>query len=194
MFVFIVIFGILILLALLRFGVTAEYNAGGAIIHARVGFLTIRLYPRETAQKRIAKDKKRKKAKKTKKKDGKTDTAGFGGVEGFLEIIQVAKIALGRMRRRLLVKNLTIRYAAAGEDPSKTAILFGRLSAVISATMPALDSIFRIKRRDIRACADFISAKPSIYANAAVSIALWEALYIAAALLPLIKRSAKRLR
>jgi len=180
-----IVIAILVLLALLRLGVSVEYSEDGLTVILRAGPLRLRAYPRfekpEKARKKAAR-----RAKKVKKEKKKPEKKRPGGLEGFLEILRVAKTMLGRLRRRLLIKHLTIHFTAASEDPSKTALMFGGANAVIGAIMPALEHNFRIRRRDLRTSADFNASAPGIYVYAAISLAVWEAAYIAAALLPLL--------
>ena len=79
---------------------------------------------------------------------------------------------------------MSIYYTVAGDDPSKTALTFGASNAVLSVVIPVLDDCFRIKRRDIQALFDFIDTQQKIYINAAISLAVWEAVYIVFAVIP----------
>ena len=182
---------ILLFLALLRFGVEAEYGAGGLRVAVCIGFLKFRAYPKKAKRKRKV-DKKAlaaRKAKKAKKekKEPEEKKPGFAG--GFQEIIQTAKKIFGRLRRKLLIKRLVIYYTAAGADPVNTALAFGGSNAAIGMIMPVLENSFKIRRRDIRASADFDLKEPVIYANALVSIAVWEAIYIVFAIIPFLLKS-----
>jgi len=203
-----VTFGILILLALLRFGVSVEYCADGFTVAAKAGPLRLRLFPRKEragdsekkaarkarrAEKRAAKKARKEAKRKTKKRkkikdgaEGKLEKRKLGTPGTILELLPLIKKALGRLRRKLLIKRLTIRYTAAFDDPSKTAQLYGAANAAIGVIVPVLENSFRIRRRDFRAAADFSDTHQSIYINAAISLAVWEAVYIIIALLPAI--------
>jgi len=170
---------ILILLALLRFGFIAEYSEAGFEMWVKAGFLRIRLKEKE---------KKKKPKKKKEKKPGKK---GPGSLSAFLDILGAVKKALGRLRRKLLIKQLTLYYTSASDDPSKTALQFGTANAVFGAIIPVLERYFRIKRRDLRAAADFDAKENGIYAKIVVSIAVWEVIYIVFALFPIITAMAK---
>jgi len=210
-----VVLSILILIALLRFGVSVEYSENGLIVTAQVGPLPLQVLPREEkpvsakkeAKRKAKKEEKaRKKAeekarKKAEKKAGKkdkkkTDEKKPGALETVLELLPAVKTTLGRLRRRLLIKRLVIHYTIAGEDPFKVAQTYGAANAAIGAITAVLENSFRIKRRDFRAVPDFFSAQQGIYINAAISMAVWEAVYIVFALLPtgirIILRSAER--
>ena len=182
----IIIIVIILLLALLRFGVTVEYSADGVSLTARVGPLPIRIFPRKEKPGKAAKVKKEKKAKKKKKKEEKPKEKKPGKLQTFLDLLAAVKKTLGRLRRRLLIKNLTVHLTTGGEDPSKTAMIFGAASAAFGAFTPMLENTFRIRRRDFRASADFDAAEACIYVKAAISLAVWEAVYIFLAILPAI--------
>ena len=171
-----IIISILILLALLRFGIVVEYSDAGFALWVKAGFIKLRLKE---------KDKKEKK-KKAKKKEKKPVKRGPGNLSEFLDMLKAVKNALGRLRRKLLIKQLTLYYTSASDDPAKTAIQFGAANAVFGAIMPVMERYFKIKRRDLRTAADFDAKENGIYAKIIISIALWEALYTVLALLPLL--------
>jgi len=181
-----IILAIIILFALLRFGVSAEYSEEGLTAKASVGPVSFRLFPRKEKP-----DKKERKPRKEKKDRKKPTIKPPGGIRGFLDIIDAVKTAMSRCRRRILIKRLIIRYVAAGDDAYKTAMSYGAANAAIGAVVPILENNFRIRRRDITASADFLAAKPGIYANAAFSLALWESAYIGFAVLPVLLRMLK---
>ena len=191
MIVLAIVIAAVVLFALLRFGVCVEYCEDGFIVTALVGPLSIRAYPRKEKPKRAerkAARKARKEKKPRRKKEKKRAEKKPGGLQGFLDIVSVAKTALNRLRRKLLIKRLTVHFVAASADPSKTAMIFGGANAAFSLVVPLLENCFRIRRRDLRTAADFDAIKPGIYVNAAVSIAVWETVYVAFAILPLFTR------
>ena len=186
-----IVLAVLVLLALLRFGVSAEYSAVGISVTARAGPISMRIFPQKAG--RAIKDKKKKKKKAKKEEIDKEipEEKTPGGLKGFMEIAAAAKNTLSRLRRRLLIKKLTIHYIAANDDPYKTAMTFGTINVVFGMVAPLLEKAFRIKRRDFQASADFHATEPTIYFNASVSIAVWEAIFIVSAILPLIIKKAK---
>ena len=190
-----IVLAVIILFALLRFGASVVYNADGFAVSARVGFLSLRIYPREEkprkAAKKAAKRAKKldKKKEKKKKKPDEEITDGEkkpGKLKDYLEMLPAIKKVLGRLRRRLLIKTLIVHLIIAGDDPSKTAMIFGAANAGIGVMVPALEKFFRIRRRDFRTSADFDRAEPYIYIKAAISLAVWEAIYIVFAIIPVL--------
>jgi len=182
-----IIIAIFVLITLLRFGVNAEYSADGPVVTAKAGPFSIRLFPRKQKPEKAAKEERRKAKKKKKKKvKEKPNKKKPGGLQMLLDLLPAVKTAMRRIRRRLLINKLTIYYTAGGEDPAMTALTFGAANAVFSALAPVLENNFRIRRRDFRAVADFQSWEQAVYVNAAISLAVWEAVYIAFALLPFV--------
>ena len=189
-----VLLAVIIIIALLRIGVRVEYGANGFTASARIGPVSMRVFPRkvETPEKAEKKKKQREakkakkaiKAKRAKKAKKEPEKEKPGAFKIFLDMIPVAKKTLGRLRRRLLIKNLTIRFTAGGEDPSKTGLTFGAANAAFNTIMPALETVFRIRRRRLSAAADFSADRPEIYVKAIISLAVWEIVYIAFAILP----------
>ena len=109
-----------------------------------------------------------------------------GSLKEITDMLPALKETLSRIRRKLLIKRLAIHYTAGGADPSDIAMAFGAANAGLSTILPLLEDNFKIRRRDFRTLADFESDQHKIYINAAASIAVWEALYVIFALLPLL--------
>ncbi|MCL2152117.1 MAG: DUF2953 domain-containing protein [Oscillospiraceae bacterium] len=198
MITFAIIFAILILIALLRFGVSVEYSANGLTLTAIAGFLRMRILPRsekplskrDKAKLEARKEKKdrkqaEKKAKKEAKKKSREAREGKkpGAVKTILGLLPAIKTTLVRLRRRLLIKKLVIYYSIASDDPYNTAVAFGAANAALETIVPFIEKYFRVKRRDIRAMANFLDTQQSIYINAAISLAIWEAVYIVSSIL-----------
>ena len=189
-----VILAILVALALLRFGVVALYGENGLFVAVRIGPVSLRILParkrnlkkarkRDLKKARKAKEKKDKAKKRTKTKP---EMERPGRLDMFFTLLSAVKTALGRLNKRLLINELTVHYTSGGPDPYRTAMSYGAASAVFAAAQPAIDSIFRIKRSDLRVKADFESGKQQVYVKARASLAVWEAVYITFALLPAI--------
>jgi len=189
-----IILAALLLIALLRFGVSVEYSESGLNVTVQVGPLPLQILPgkekpisAEKAAKLKARkeEKARKKAeeKAKKKAEKKTEEKKPGTLKTVLELLPAVKTVLGRLRHRLLIKKLVVYFTVSSEDPFSTAQTFGVTNAAIGAIIPVFENNFRIKQREFRTESDFISAQQSIYVNAAISLAVWEAVYIAMAIL-----------
>jgi hypothetical protein len=68
---------------------------------------------------------------------------------------------------------------AAGADPAATAINFGAVNTVYGMILPLIENNFNIRNRDLRASVNFESDEPYIYVKAILSLAVWEAVYVA---------------
>ena len=197
-----IVIAVLILVALLRIGLNIEYGNEGFIVKVKVGPFLLRVIPKKRKKPRPARrskdkpEKKRKKKKragaerKEKDKDKETKQKKPGGLAELEQMLPMIKKALGRFRRRFLIKRLTVIFTAAGSDASATAAMYGYANVAIGMLDPILDNAFRIRRRDFRTYVDFIAQKPTVYIKAVVSLALWEAVYIIFTLLPLILSAA----
>jgi len=173
----------IILIALLRFGVIVEYCEEGFFLWAKAGFLRFRLLD--------DKKKKRKKKKKPKKERDLKELLP-GSLNEFLESVKTILNALGRLRKRLLIKQLTLYYTSAGEDHFNTAMQFGAANIAVGTLIPQIKKNFRVKRLDLRTWFDFTSTEQKIYAKIIISIAVWEIFYVLFALLPLVTAIFKR--
>ncbi|MDR2589589.1 MAG: DUF2953 domain-containing protein [Oscillospiraceae bacterium] len=171
-----IILVVLILLAFLRVGVIVVYNEDGINVWEKVGFIKFQ----------IKTDKKKKRVKKIKKK-GKSVKPG--NLKDFMTILKSVKNALDRLRKKLLIKKLTLHYTSAGENAAKTAIGYGAANAAFGIIVPIFEKYFHIKKRDILVLADFESDlnEHKIYAEVQISIAIWEVIYVISALLPILK-------
>ena len=173
----IIIFSILILLMLLRFGVIIEYGDEGFRFWGKIGFISFRLDKKETEKQR----------KKVVKEIEKTEKKIMpGSLNEFLILFKSIKTLLGRLKRRLLIKELTLNYVSASENPADTAILYGAAHAVYNTVIPVLESHFRIKHKDLDASANFDAIEPKIYIKVILSIAVWEIIYVVSAIFPVI--------
>jgi hypothetical protein len=178
-----VIFAVLLLLALLRVGVTAEYGADGMELRAFAGFVRIDLL------RGARKPEKSKKAEKIKKQKKEKPEKKPGRARDFRAMLPAILETLGRFKRKLTVKRLTIHYTAAGDDAYSTAMAFGGASVGLGLLTPILENNLKLKRRDFQTSADFTAPEAYIYVNAAISLAVWEIFYIAAAILPAFLKS-----
>ena len=173
---------VLVLLAFLRIGVTAEYSEEGFKVLARIGPIRYPVYPPQEKGKK--KEKKKKTKEKQEQKGGKLAT--------FQEFLPSIAEAVGRLRRKLTINDLRIYYMAAGSDPSKTAMSFGIASAGLGVLVPVLENLFRIKSRDLRTSVSFTESEPYVYLMAKLSLALWEIIYIAwSPLMAIVKANTK---
>jgi len=184
-----VIIAVIMLIALLRFGVSAEYSAEGIVVTMYIAFYRFTLYPTKevSVEKALKKEKKKEKKKLKKQKKMKVEEPEEkkqGTLKTVLDLLPEIMKGLGRLRRKLLVKKLTVYLSLANEDPYKAAMSFGSLNSAIGIVAPLLEKGFKIKRRDYRTAVDFTATEHLIYINSVISIAVWEAVYVTWAVVP----------
>lgn len=199
-----------LLIALLRVGARAALEEGVFSLRILAGPIKLKLLPKEETEKpepeepgeEKKKPKKPKKAKKAKKaKKGKKGEPGetAGGEEKKKELpvkITVELIStvlnavgelLGRLRRKISIDRLTVHYTVASEDPASAAMTYGYASAGISALMPVIENIFKVRERDVGVAVTFERSEGDFYIDAQLTLAIWEILYIAFAVWPVVK-------
>jgi hypothetical protein len=148
----------------------AIYGEAGFILVAYLGPFPKRILPSGKAKK----DKPNKK-----KEEAREGMEKAGRLAGLKDQLPSIKQALLRLKRKLIIKELTIHYMAAGTDPAATALYFGAASVGYGMILPLLENNFNIKKRDLRATVSFEAAEPYIFVKAILSLAVWEAVYVA---------------
>ena len=163
--------GVLILLGCQPLGVSAIYNADGAIAKLIAGPIRIMLYPWEKKEKeKHAKDEKPKESPKQAVAP-KEEKKG-GSFTDFLPLFKVATDFLRDIRRKIRIKRLEMLLCMAGGDPCDLGINYGRAWAAVGNLMPQLERLFVIKKRDIQVQCDFTGSKTTIYVRADITITL----------------------
>ena len=179
-----VIFAVLVLIGCIPVGVDARYNAEGVFLAAKIGPFRLQLLP----QKPKKKPKKRKQQKKQPEKapakagtqEKKPNPLLSGGVDGLMQLLDLAFDTLGDLRRKLRVNELTLRVLIGGaDDPAKAAMGYGRAWAAIGVITPALERLFVIKKRDIRPALDYTISNTQVDAHLVTTITIGRSLALA---------------
>lgn len=166
----------LTLLNLLRVGVSAGYEAQAFSVSARVGPLTIPVWPRPSAEepKKLKKEKPPKEPKapqeQTKEKELDFDT-----------ILALAKLALkaaGSFRRKLTVELFRLVFVAGSSDPYETAMQSAYVQAALGSLRPLAERALHIQERDVQVGADFTADKPRIEARLTLTIRIGQIVVI----------------
>ncbi len=160
--------GILLLLALLlclRVRVAARYGEDGPSLTAYLGALPILRLPPE--KKKTGGEPKQ---KKNKKREAAPDRGG--SEPGFRELVPIIAEALGKLKRRLGIDELTLWYLSAGEDPAAAALLFGGASAAAGALLQPLTERLHVRKTDLRTAVSFTETKPRVFVCLRFSLAL----------------------
>lgn len=163
---------LILLLFLLRLRLTGEYGEGGACLTVALGSIPVFRLPRPEAAKQAPKEKRTKDKKKKKKKEEDKEKPKGGSEPGFRKELEIIGRSLGKLKRRLVIDELTLWYLSAGDDPAATALAYGAANAAAAALARAVESLFRVKERDIRAAVSFTETKPRVYARLQLSVSL----------------------
>ena len=162
-----IVLAILVLIALLPVGGAVEYGEDGLSAHLVIGPARILLYPRP---KKPKKEKREKPSKKKKPEKADAAVKKGGKLPMLRELLQLGLGFLGEMRRKLLVRELTVRFAYGGAEPAETAIRYGKTCAAAHAVMPLFDQLFRVRKQDVRIIYDAAATEITVYARAAITI------------------------
>lgn len=159
---------LLTLLNLLRVGVSAGYEAQAFSVSARVGPLTIPVWPRPPAEE-PKKPKKEKPPKEPKAPQEQTKEKELD----FDTVLALAKLALkaaGSFRRKLTVELFRLVFVAGSSDPYETAMQSAYVQAALGGLRPLAERALNIQERDVQVGADFTADKPRIEARLTLTI------------------------
>ena len=143
--------------------VLVRYEAGALRVRLQVGPVTATVYPRRPA---AAKKPPKKRTAKAAKPPKAAKPAASGGKklspQQIRDLVGLALELLGQLRRKLLVRHLTLHAFFGGRDAAKAAIGYGRAWAAIGAVLPVLENTFRIDERDVGAYLDYELKQPRL--------------------------------
>lgn len=168
---------VIVIILLIPVGAEAEYDRPGATVWLRIGGIRKILYPRPPKPEGEEKTKKEKKKKEKPEKAAEPKKGGT--LQLIMQLIPVGIEALGRFKRGLIIKKLTLWFCFGGDDPAKVAVSFGGASAGAGLIVPMLQRNFRIKEIDVQNGVDFTSAETTVYAHADIRIRIITILAIA---------------
>lgn len=164
--------GVLVLLALLPLGVSARYDASGALVRLIAGPVRFKLYPRKKKEKKPHEKKKEKKPVQTANGGGQQETQKGGSWKDFLPLVRLGLDFLGDFRRKLRINRLEMKIIMACDDPADLAINYGRVWAAVGNLWPRLEELFVIKKRDVQVECDFTAEQTLVCARADITITL----------------------
>ena len=168
MWIVLALLALLTLLNLLRVGVSAGYEAQAFSVSARVGPLTIPVWPRPPAEE-PKKPKKEKPPKEPKAPQEQTKEKELD----FDTVLALAKLALkaaGSFRRKLTVELFRLVFVAGSSDPYDTAMQSAYVQAALGSLRPLAQRALHIQERDVQVGADFTADKPRIEARLTLTI------------------------
>lgn len=168
-------------------------------LHARVRVLGIpfRLYPLKPKKKRSEKQQTVAKAEKSAKKSAKKEAKegllsletifkeeGISGVaQLFSELAKLATAALRRVLAAITVDRLNLQARIVCEEADETAIRYGQVCAVLYPALAGLESVVRVRKKNIAIAPDFLAEKGELVVDLRLHIiplrVLWAALRFA---------------
>lgn len=172
-----IVLGILVLLAITPVGVHAGYNSDGILLRVIAGPARITVLPAKKKDKKP----KEKTPKPKKQKQVKAATSASttekkpekgGSITDFLPLLQIVFDFLGEFRRKLRVNRLDLKLILAGGDPCNLAINYGKAWAAVGNLMPQLERFFVIKKRNVEVECDFVSSQTLIIARLDLTITI----------------------
>ena len=166
-----VLLGILLfVLFLLLLPVHTRVRYDGVLqVWAGLGPVTLRIFPRKKEKSKPKKEKTQaadtKETPKTSKAPKKKLT-----LEIICDFVELGAEALGRLKRQLVLSNLTVHLKVASRDAASTALRYGQIAAAVSALYPVLERNFRIRKTDIAVDADFEDTKTTVLADIGLAV------------------------
>lgn len=172
--------GLLILLNLLRVGVSAGYEAQALSVSARVGPLTIPVWPRPP-ESETKKPKKEKPPKEPKEEAAaQPEEKKLPDLDTMLALAKLALKAVGAFRRKLRVELFRLVFIAGADDPYNTAMQYAYVNAALGSLRPLAERALQIKKRDVQVGTDFTADKPQIEARLTLTIRIGQIVAIGA--------------
>lgn len=189
--VLLIVLAVLLILLLLPFGAVARYDESGVTAWVKVLFFRFQVFP--------AKREKKVKKEKAKKKEPKEETAKEEKKKGgTLELIRAAlplvKPALAGLKKRLTIDDLELHVTWGSQNPADAAMGYGYANAALGTLWAVVDESFKVKKSRLGCDVDFDQTRPTVYANAALSINLWKTLTLVLPLLIRFYRNYTRLK
>ena len=166
------VLAVLLLLGQVRIGLQGEYTASGPAAWARLGPISLKLWPRKKKKRKEVQRKTQKPAQSSQKS---TPAAG-GSLDYARELVPLALEAAGQFRQKLRIDRLELVVKAGARDPADAAMVYGCANAALGALWLPLTNSFHVKDGTARAELDFQSDGTTVYAVGAMSLKVGQAL------------------
>ena len=149
-----VIFAVLVLIGCIPVGVDARYSADGVFLTAKLGPFLLQLLPQKPKKKPKKRKPQQKQPKKTPAKaepqEKKPNPLLSGGVDGLMQLLDLAFDTLGDLRRKLRVNELTLYVLIGGAGagikitPVAFLVIRGENVRMLPVAEPASTSVDRL--------------------------------------------------
>ena len=159
----------LLILVLLLFPVYTRVRYDGALqVWCGFGPIALQVFPLKK-KKRTLKLQQSASGKQTRKKEKPTKPKQKLTLETLCSYIHLGTEGLSIMRRRLVVKDLTLHLKIAGNDAAKAALTYGKTAAAVSSLYPVLENSLQIRKSDIMVDLDFEHSNLDILADLTIA-------------------------
>lgn len=179
---FLIVLGVLFLLAILPLGGAVRYDGGGARAYLVLGPIKLLLYPRKAKESK-PKNKKEKKPKPAQEKapepQSKEKESAGGSVKKFIPFVKLGLSFLNELRWKLRVNRLDLKVVLAAEDPADLALTYAKANAALGSLWPLLEQSLRIRKRNVSVQCDFEAEQTLAFANVKITITLGRTLALA---------------
>ena len=173
---------ILLLIGFFPLSVKIKYDADGTYAAVMIGPYKLQLVPKKndgTGKKEKPKKQKKEAEPKEKKKKKPKQPGQGGSILDFWPFVELVWSFLGTFRRKLLLKELTLRICFGGTDAAQTAMNYGRAQAVLGAVYPRLRQGFRIQKENVGVSCDFTQDKMCVTAVLHIRVLVGDLLHLA---------------
>ena len=174
----------LLLLGLLPVGIEAEAAGQSALLRVKIGPVGLRLYPAPPQKKKAPRrrGKKLEPEEEAPAEETRGRRGGLGlGPRDLPELWRLLRRLLGRFRRSLCIRELTVHLVLGGADGGGAVLVYGWANALRSTLSPAFHRAFRVRREDVQLAVDFELEEPVWELRLAVSIRIGQIVWIVAA-------------
>lgn len=176
------------LLLLLPLGVWFRYDDGALTASVTVGPVTVYRYPSPPKE-----PKGKKKAAPAADKPSAKKKLDF---KKWKPLLSIALDLLGKLRRKLLVRDLYVCVRCGSGDAARTALQYGKAWALIGSLDPVLHNCFRIANRQAEVLCDYESNRLRLLLEMDVHLrvgsALWLGLQALCRLVPVLQQNKKK--
>ena len=165
----------LLLLLILPLGVDASYLDKKGAVKLKIGPILVQILPKKGKNKSPEPGDKKEKPKAAGEPRKKQPRSSG-------DIVSLAKLALdllARLRRRLSIDLLQLRFVAGSEDPYRAVMLYGRANAILASLLPPARLAFKLRQEEISTAVDFNRSLPMIEGRLVATLQVWELIYLA---------------
>lgn len=178
---------LIVLVVLLLLPVSLRVSYEGGQLRIALSYASKLLYSSDRAEKQetAAKPKKEKPRKESPEKDKPAKTSdkkkpNLQQISYSLEVLPgIIVRALRGTMRRIRIEPLKVHLLIAQSDPADTAVLYGKLHAVLNATLPSIHRAVHIKDQDIQLFTDFSGEEMDCIADVGIQIRPLDVLIVA---------------